>query len=170
MKSVRCASNRRLRATLAAIGLCLAVVSAIPAAAPAAPVAAGACETTAAKVRASKTFQATNSTAYVNVIDTPIAFTQGRTDCVIVSFSSEAYAAANTSMFVQAVLDGNVCEPSDTVFVRSNATPSFNAAHAMNFLCLDVAPGNHAVKMQFRSSSTAGVELNFRTMIVHYAR
>ena len=172
MKSVCSASNRRVKATLAAIGLCFAVVSTTPAAAPAAPVATGACETTAAKVKVSKTYQETNLTTYVNVTDTPIAFTQGRTDCVIVSFSSEAFAAANTSMFVRAVLDGNVCEPDDNRFVASvgGGGASDFGNRAMNFLCLNVAPGNHTVKMQFRSTSDGTVALQYRTMIVHYAK
>ena len=115
MKSVRSACNRRVIATLAAIGLCFAVVSITPAVAPAAPVAAGTCEPTAAKVKVSKTYQQTNSTTYVDVIDTPIAFTQGRTDCVIVSFSSEQVSSRavkwlseqySTAMFANRITTG----------------------------------------------------------------
>ncbi len=169
MKSVRCDSNRRVRATLAAIGLCLAVVSTTPAAAPAAPV-AGACETTGTKAKVSTTQQTTNSMDHVNVTETAIAFTQGRTSCVIVSFSSEASAAANTTMRVSAIIDSNVCQPDESTFVQSGASPSGTGGHAMNFLCLNVAPGTHTVKMQFRSVNGGDVTLDYRTMIVHYAR
>ena len=74
-------------------------------------------------------------------------------------------------MVVRAVLDGNVCEPDHNRFVGSDASGSASpfGNRAMNFLCLNVAPGNHTVKMQFRTTNSL-VGLAYRTMIVHYAK
>ena len=154
---------------MAAIGLCFAVVSTTPVAAPAAPV-AGACETTGTKVKVSTTYQSTASTAYVNVIEIAIPFTQRRTGCVIVSFSSLAYADPNYTMYVSAAVDGFGCAPYDFLFAQSNASGSPITVRAMNFLCRDVAgPGNHTVKMLFKSDGGL-VALRDRTMIVHYVK
>src|SRR5438445_10229325 len=73
-----------------------------------------------------------------------------RPSCVIVSFSAEAFAAANETMFVRALLDANsdACQPSNNVFVISNASPTGEASRTTNFLCPDVAPGRHANNIQ----------------------
>ena len=166
MKSVRCASNRRVRATLAAIGLCFAVVSTTPVAAPAAPV-AGACETTGTKAKVSTTRQSTSSTTFVNVIETAIFFTQSRTGCVIISFSAEAGGNTNTLMFVSAVIDGFGCAPYNVAFVSPQIDPT---VRTVNFLCPNIGTGNHQAKMLFRSGGPGGVWFYARTMIVHYSK
>ena len=154
---------------MAAIGLCFAVVSTTPVAAPAAPV-AGACETTGTKVKVSTTYQSTASTAYVNVIETAIPFTQRRTGCVIISFSSEVDLQPNDSMYVVATVDGFGCAPYNTVFAGVDNLVHLTNVRAMNFLCLNVGTGNHTAKMMFRSFLGNGVGLGKRTMILHYAK
>jgi hypothetical protein len=180
MKSACGAANKRATATLAAVALSLAAVTIAttaaaqngraPQAQPAAPVFAGSCVTTATKAKVSTLLQQAQSATYTDVAETKIAFTQGgaSASCVIVSFSAEAAAAANTILVVQAVLDGTPCQPAGVSFVQANANV---AANAMNYVCANVAPGNHAVKMQFKSNSAGyGVVLGPRTMIVHYAK
>ena len=107
------------------------------------------------------------------MIDSNVTFTQGGStaSCIIVSFSGEAGAPENSWMNLRALLDGIVCQPNAVQFVRSNATATDQAARAMNFICPDVAPGSHTVRLQFGpSGSGQEVYLDYRTTIVQYAR
>ena len=168
MKSVCCDSNRRVIATLAAIGLCFTAVSTTPAVAPAAPVFAGTCDTTGTKARVSTTTQTTGgSSSFVPVIETTIPFTQRRTGCVIVSFSAKAASNTSARMYVTAVVDGFGCAPYDILFVASDQEP---IARAMNFVCPDIGTGNHTAKIMFRSTGPAGAVLYDRTTILHYSK
>ena len=155
---------------MAAIGIYFTAVSTTPAAAPAAPVAAGICDTTAARAKVSTTFQNTISKTYVDVIETAIPFTQRRTGCVIISFSSEVDLQPNDSMYVVATVDGFGCAPYNTVFAGVDNLVHLTNVRAMNFLCLNVGTGNHTAKMMFRSFLGNGVGLGKRTMILHYAK
>jgi hypothetical protein len=70
-------------------------------------------------------------------------------------------------MYVRARLDGTTdCHPNDNIFASSSPT----ADHAMNYVCPNVAPGNHAIKIQFRSGSGPTVYMNRRTTLVHYVK
>jgi hypothetical protein len=136
-----------------------------------AAVAFGGCTPNAVKFKVSTLFQSTTSTSPVDVSETTLNFGQGGTSasCAIVSFSSEASAAANEVMLVDAVLDGStICSPGGNFFVRSNSVATDLADRAMNYVCPDVAPGKHSVKIQFRSGGGGQVALDFRTTLAHF--
>ncbi len=182
MKTAAVSSDKFAIAALAVAVLSIGAVTTTTAAAqtrPArdaseslAPVFTGVCTTTASKAKVSKTFQSTTGTTSVDVVDTQIGFNQGggSASCVIISFSSEASAAANTTMTVEALLDGVVCQPSSNFFVTSNASSIGLADRSMNYVCPGVSPGSHTAKIRFRSSGAGSVSLDFRTTIVHYAK
>ena len=133
----------------------------------------GGCAPTALRYVTVTTGITTTSTSFVTVSGTTINFVQGGTTakCVIVSFSAMADAVASNVMIVQAVLDGNTiipCQPGATDFAASFATATPRSAHTMNFVCPNVAPGNHSIKMQYVSVYGGAVSLDHRTMIVHY--
>jgi hypothetical protein len=87
----------------------------------------------------------------------------------VVSFSAEAGAAANETMVVQPVLDRTtVCEPGENFFVPGNTGVAYPGARAMNYVCTDVTPGVHSLKMRFRSFGGQTVTLSYRTLIVHH--
>ncbi len=139
--------------------------------AEAAPIEKAQCQVNHAAIMVSKAGHSTTSNGYVDVIESGVWFVQGGTKpgCIIVSFSAEAGAAANETMVVQPVLDGTtVCEPGENFFVPSIASGSNAGARAMNYVCTDVAPGAHRLKMQFRSFGGATVTLSYRTLIVHH--
>jgi hypothetical protein len=118
----------------------------------------------------STTSQSTSSSTYVDVIDTRIRFTQGGSSksCVIVSFSAQA-DTPGAVMQVRAVLDGNIeCLPTDNSFVGGTGALGTFTSRAMNYVCENVAPGVHAVKMQFRSFGEGA--LWKRTMIVQHVK
>lgn len=137
-------------------------------------ISSGTCETTATKFKTAGGLQSTTSTTFVNVLDMVINFTQGgtRANCVIVSFSAEAgAAAANGIMQIRAWLDGiSACQPDGGVFVRSNATPTSYALRAIDLVCADVAPGTHSLRMQFLSATGGQVDIFQRAMLVHYVK
>ena len=143
----------------------------------AAPLATGGCVPTATryKVGGANT-QSTTTGEFENVIDTGIVFVQGGTNpsCVVISFSAEARipASAPTSMLVRPVLDGTTfCDPGFVFFVEAPTAAGMpGAARAMTFVCEDVMPGRHTIKMQFRSTNAVSVTLGARTTVVHFVR
>ena len=109
----------------------------------------------------------TDSTGtFTDVNGSTINFRIGGTtpSCVLVSFSAvvqtQTEARADAFMLVRAVLDNtDVSIDNDIVFANSAVlAPNINQvdAHAYNFTFFDVPPGQHIVKMQFRSNSTLG--------------
>jgi hypothetical protein len=183
MKTASVSSSRLAIAALAAAAFSIGAVTTTTATAQShdkrsdstamAPVVSGVCTTTATRTKVSKSPQSSTSTTFTDVADTQIAFPQGGSSpsCVIVLFSAEAYAQANTTMEVEALLDGStLCQPSDTYFVSSNATDTDFAAHAMNYMCPNVRPGLHNIRIQFKSSNASVVTLDYRTTIVQYAK
>jgi hypothetical protein len=133
----------------------------------------GACAPTKKKFKVSFETESTSSQTYVNVDETNISFTQGGSSpsCVIVFFSAEAnISGSDTTMVVRAEVDGESfsCEPTGAFFLRSGATSEPVHANAMNFVCPDVDPGAHVVRIQFRRDGTGSVTLGFRTTIVNF--
>src|SRR6476620_581694 len=133
----------------------------------------GSCSPERMKITVATDFNTTTSKTFVRVTNSQISFTQGGTapSCVIVSFTSEASAAANEVMRMRVLLDSSTtCLPDDNIFVRSNATVTDLADRAMNFVCPDIAPGDHDVQVQYRSTNGGSVSLAFRTQIVNYKK
>jgi hypothetical protein len=72
---------------------------------------------------------------------------------------------------MRVLLDSSTtCLPDDNLFVRSNATVTDLADRAMDFVCPDIAPGDHDVQVQYRSTNGGSVSLAFRTQIVDYKK
>ena len=130
-----------------------------------------ACTVNTAKAKAATGLVSTASEDFVNVPGTIITFRQGgpNPDCVIISFSAEAGAAAYEVMAVQAVVDGEFCPLSGNFFASSGSEQIGRADRAMNFLCPDIVPGKHTAKMQYHSNG-GEVYLDFRTMIVWHRK
>jgi hypothetical protein len=58
------------------------------------------------------------------------------------------YPGRNVTL--EAVLDDIIdCQPANTFFVQSNATATGFTDHAMNFVCVNVAPGNGVPQQQW---------------------
>ena len=147
------------------------IVVIFPATVAAAPALQAGCSLNAAKVKVSKTEQATTTGDDAIVIDGSIAFVEGGSspNCIIVSLSGEGKADANTAMFVDATIDGALCEPTPSFFVRSNATATDFADRAMNFVCTGVTPGAHRAGLKFHTDIDGNaVTLGWRTVIVQY--
>ena len=147
--------------------LLAALLSAMPSA-RAAPVRAN-CALNHAAVSVSTESVLTTSANFVDVAESNIRFVQGgsKPGCIVISLSAEAIAGQNTAMAVRAVLDTTaVCESVYDSFVLSDATRSVRAA---NFLCTDVTPGAHRIKLQFLSSGGT-VVLDNRTITVRFFR
>jgi hypothetical protein len=144
----------------------------LPATAAAAPTLQTTCLLDAAAIKVSKTEQTTTD-GPVPVIDGSVSFVQGGKSpgCVVVSFSAEAKADADTAMYITATLDdGTICQPGDqNFFARSNATATDFADRAMNYVCTGVAPGAHRAKLMLDTDILGkAVTLGWRTLIVHY--
>jgi hypothetical protein len=115
-----------------------------------------------------------NSPDFVDVTEGTVRFLQGGTHprCVVVTFTAEASAPVNHALMVRVLLDGQeFCHPADVFFSRGEDSPGARAVRSMSFLCTDVAPGPHRVRLQYRSTSGAAtVALQNRTVTVHHFR
>lgn len=113
----------------------------------------------------------TNSTAFVDVTDSTVRFVQGgnRSACVLVTFSAEAAADGSHELLVRALLDGAGCASGPVALTSGDASAIATTARAMSFLCTDVTPGAHRIRMQYRSGTSGQiVSLHVRTLTVHY--
>lgn len=111
----------------------------------------------------------TANMSYVDVPATSRTFHQGgsQASCVVVTFSSQAFTSNNEYLRVQALVDGTVCTPGDSIFVFNH---EFIASYTMTYVCPSIAPGRHTAKMTFRCDGGSSVTLGARTMTVHYAK
>lgn len=93
----------------------------------------------------------TDSSTYVNIPEAQLGFVQGgaTASCVIVRFSAEVFAAG--FLRLRAFLDGTTAAfPIEVEFaVGDQVGPS---ARSFEFVFPKVAPGNHVLRMQYRSS------------------
>jgi hypothetical protein len=131
-------------------------------------VSTGTCTSGASAYSVSTNLQTTTSRNYKDVTGTSVAFTQGASGCVEVSFSSEAATTPGELLETRAVVDGTACLPSNNLFA-SDSPSSDLADHAMNYICTGVSAGSHTAKIQFRSRFGGKVALDYRTTIVRYA-
>lgn len=149
--------------------LLLAVLT--PATAPAAPVIFH-CSPTKVKGSASALDNSTTtSTTFVNIPEATVTFTQGgaHASCVIVRFSAVAMGGSD-NIFVRAFLDQTTAAiPDDVRYTRSQSFTS--EAHSFEFIFPRVAPGSHAIRMQFRAESSGGggVTVDRHTTVVQFA-
>jgi hypothetical protein len=133
--------------------------------------AATACPSLISKTAIATGFISTVSESYVNIGGTKVKFVQGGTKpgCVMVSFAGQAFSSASENMVIQVLLDDTTpCAPADIVFVASAASPPAAASRAMDFLCSDVAPGGHSVRMQYKAEGGTTVAFYGRVMTVRY--
>jgi hypothetical protein len=158
-----------MRFTLVITAALAAVLSAMPSARAAQ---SAICPSNHAAVKVADGILMTNSTGFVNVADSTVRFVQGgtQTRCVVVTFTAEAAAPVNHALMVRVLLDGEeLCQPGEVFFSRGEASPAARAARAMSFLCTDVTPGPHRIRLEYRSQNSAGtVALQFRTVTVNY--
>lgn len=147
--------HRKITASLAAGGAALLIAMLTPAAAPAAPV-NFTCSPT--KVKGSVSALDTGTTtspAFVNIPEATVAFKQGGTtaSCVIVRFSAHAFADAGLSLVIRAYLDNTTAAlPAEVTYATGENLPG-GGARSYEFVFPNVAPGNHLVRMQFRSAT-----------------
>jgi len=144
-----------------------------PAAAPAAPTVVT-CAPTKLKVAVSLLEPSvTESSSFVTVPETHVGFTQGGSSksCVIVRFSAETFASGpDSAVRVRALLDNTkVAIPAEVTY---SAVDNFDrAAHSYEFVFPNVAPGNHTIKMQFRSANSCNcfvVSIGVHTTVVQF--
>jgi hypothetical protein len=133
----------------------------------------GTCTPSADKFIASKDGRPTTSTNYTNLSGASIGFTQGgaSSSCVLVSFTGNPGIDPSTTMIVRATLDGHTMAIPDELFFGTNMSgvPFFDTRSA-NFIFPNVAPGQHRIRMQFKSSNGGLVQFTQTTLIVRYAR
>jgi hypothetical protein len=160
-----------------AILLAVAPSLASPTPLSAAVLANGACTTTATKYKVITELQQIFTTNYVNVKDATISFVQGgaNASCVIVTFSASAATDWDVAMHIRAQLDGTtVCNPPDPSWVQTSFQNSYGPnACTMTYVCSNVAPGPHTIRMQFRKSGVIaerGVRVYERTLRVDYIK
>ncbi len=160
----------KLALAIAAVGLLPFLTDS----AAAAPLVNVACGTTGSNAKVyTAMVQNSGSSSFVDVIGTNVTFKQGGTTngCVIVTFAAEAMVSTSAQMIVRALLETDaVCGPADVSFVPSSLQPAGLGARSMTFVCTNVAPGNHTVRMQFRFTGAGSVQLGARTTVVQYLK
>ena len=109
-----------------------------------------------------------DSQTYANLPQAKVRFVQGGTvpSCVVVRFVAEAGAVGFAFAEVRAILD-DVTEPLPPN-VRFGVNHTSEVAGSYEFLFPSVAPGNHVLRMQFRSSNGESVFIvGHSTIVLH---
>jgi hypothetical protein len=127
------------------------------------------CTPTQLKVvtQTTNTNRTTTSNVFSQIPETKTNITQGGnvSSCVIVDFS--AMVDGSGALFLEATLDGNLAVPDYSQLIVNDA--NFEA-RSVSFVFPSVAPGNHQIKLLFRSSANGStVNINRSNIIIHYA-
>jgi len=111
--------------------------------------------------------ESTSSSVYVDFPGTLVHFTTTKPGCVIGTFSSPANPL-NDTIFVQMELDSPAsCLPNGDDFPNRFATGQAQlTANSMTYLCPDVQPGKHVIRVQWKSDFGTLVILDGFTMTV----
>ena len=162
------------RSALIAAGLLATAAAAEPAAAAAT---IGTCSPTRVKFLASDVaFFTTSSTTFVNVGQGAVNFTQGGTQpsCVIVSLSANSFAVGHSPstpapLTVRIMMDGTTpALPNEVDFSDGNDTG--NQVRSFDFIFPSVAPGEHTIRVQIKTTSDSlSADLNRHNIVVQFA-
>jgi hypothetical protein len=129
----------------------------------------GECTVNRATFRSEANSQTTNSQSFVNISQAELDITVGGSDptCVIVVFSAQTQTASNENMGVRARIPGiGNGEPAEISFGPGTGAVE---ARTAQFVFEEVPPGNHTVRMQFRSSiNGTSVTISRPTVVVHH--
>jgi len=160
-------TTRFVRAPLCGGLLMLTMLT--PATAPAAQV-TFTCSPTKVKGTVSDlTNTSTVSGTFVHIAEAVVPFLQGgvSASCVIVRFSAETYS--HNIAIVRAYLDKTTAAlPNEVIYTGTDAN-FLVRARSYEFVFPSVAPGNHTVRMQFRSGDGEIVTVSRYNTTVHFA-
>jgi hypothetical protein len=115
----------------------------------------------------------TNSTAWSNIPDAAVTFTQHGTKpgCIIVRFSASMAASAGAGAIVRAILDGSLQIPAivGVPFTVQYASNDGYRAQSFDFVFPSVEPGPHTIRIQWKRSGAVGpVDVSDRSTVVHH--
>jgi hypothetical protein len=149
--------------------LLLAVLT--PVSAPAGPVNFSCSPTKVRGSASAKDGSVTTSHLFANIPEASVAFTQGGASpsCVLVRFSAATFAGGANNVVVRAFLDGNIVAlPTELQYSGYDANVVL--ARTFEFVFPSVAPGPHALHMQFRSLANGSSSYIHRhNVVVQYA-
>lgn len=115
----------------------------------------------------------TTSTSFVDISGAGVSISVGGTtpSCVIVTYSGRVTAldgAGNEGMYVRPLMDSITdALPTNIVFTANDNSGLYDA-HSFTWVFPSVSPGNHQVKMQFRSETGSSVSIFGHTVLVQY--
>jgi hypothetical protein len=108
----------------------------------------------------------------VDVPDMSITYTQGKTGCVLASFSAFTFAPGDALLFVQAILDGaTVAAPGEVQLSGDDDEEGdghWARSHSFTFAFPSVSAGSHTIKVQFRSFDGKIVFVHKRSLAVSH--
>jgi hypothetical protein len=145
-----------------------AVLLALSVASPAAPV-TGSCKPIQVKFNASSLADSTTtSSAFVNLPEGQVAFTQGSAGCVLVRFSASTFGANGIDVVViRAVLDNATAALPASIKVRGENDVT-GYPRTFEFIFPSVAPGAHILRMQFASEKGNVIHVKAHNTVVQY--
>jgi hypothetical protein len=98
----------------------------------------------------------------------PVAIAGTAPSCLAVTFAARMLAVLPEGVAVRAVLDKTkIAEPGEIV-MSANDDAGTMTAHAFTWVFTGVAPGNHVVKLQFRSLLGSSVGIGQSSLVVQY--
>ena len=163
-----------LRKMLQGLGfLSLAMLAGAAIMSPAAAKTTGKCTPAHIDFVASDKASASSSSSLLPVPDMFMSFTQGgnAASCVILQFQAQAHAPNATSSLIglDARLDGDDTDnyfPPQPQFAANDET--FGVIRSMTIVFPSVAPGQHTIRLFFRSANGGVVELSNPSLIVNH--
>jgi hypothetical protein len=163
--------HSKLTTLCAAINLAFMFAVLMPADAPAAPVTV-ACSPGKMKIVASSLDQSFRTAeTFGNIPEATVTFTQGGTgpSCVLVQFSAGTFQLGGDSVMVRAYLNNTTAAvPAEVQYSTDNGVAHASNASSYQFVFPSVAPGNHTLRMQYRSNGGDGVFVHRHTTVVHH--
>lgn len=151
-------------------GLVLFAMS-LPATAWAASPINGGCSPNTLKYSASALDSASTAADFVNIPQASVGFKQGGTkaSCVIVRFAALSYGGDGVnSITVRALVDDATPAIPAEIWYGSYEQHAAGV-RSFDFIFPSIAPGNHVVRMQFKSEGGGTVYINQHNTIVHFS-
>jgi hypothetical protein len=130
-------------------------------------VVSGQCQTTAQNFVAATNRVKSEINGVVSLLPDRVTFVQGRTGCVLVTFSSEIQAPGGLQ--VRPLLDGNPTSVPSTAILTTMGQNY--ETHSMSYVFTEIPPGRHQLRFEI-ATGLAGLPayLQMRTTILSYTR
>jgi M6 family metalloprotease-like protein len=106
----------------------------------------------------------TTSIGWVDIPDMSSSIATASNSNLEITFSGEVNTSGGKRMFVRALVDGQLANPSDVVFAQGG----FTGTHSFTFTKKNLGAGSHSIKIQWLTDSGGTAHIGDRTLSLNY--